>query len=102
MPKSDDEQQWIEWSPPWAPHVKGKYTPRKRGDEGFCEPQTVLMVCTHKDPETGKLCGANWQTKCSSGNVRSHINNFAKAHAHKDFTRPPRVVRPASKRVKEG
>jgi hypothetical protein len=90
------EEQWIEWSPPWAPHVKGRYTSKVRGDEGFCEPQRVTMVCTHR--ENGQLCGATWQTVCASGNVRGHINNFAKVHAHKDFAKAPRIVRPNSKR----
>jgi hypothetical protein len=89
-------EQWITWSPPWAKHVKGKYTRRVRGDEGFCEPQKITMECTHVDD--GRACGARWQTVCNSGNVRRHINNFAIAHAHKDFTKPPRIVRPNSKR----
>lgn len=81
----------------WAPHVKGKYSQKQRGDSGFCEPQQVHMLCTYRH-EDGKVCGATWQTWCSSGNVRGHINNFAKAHAHSTFENPPRVVRPGSKR----
>lgn len=92
------EPQWIEWSPPWAPHVKGKYTKRVRGDDGFCEPQRVQMACIHRG-ESGKVCGATWQTVCSTGNVRRHINTFAKVHAHKEFPSPERIVRPGSKRA---
>ena len=93
-----DKPKLIEWSPPWAPHVLGRYTPRERDEvTGLCEAQQVFMVCRFRNPD-GTLCGQTWQTTCASGNVRSHINNFAKAHAHKDFTAPPRVVRPGSKR----
>lgn len=91
-------QRWIQWSPPWATHVKGEYTERVRGDDGRCEPQKVRMTCTFTNPE-GVVCGATWQTTCASGNVCSHINNFAKAHAHQDFANPPLVVRPNSKRA---
>lgn len=92
------EEQWIDWSPAWAPHIKGRYTARIRDPEsGRSEPQKVTMRCTHEGE--GGVCGATWQTVCASGNVRVHINNFAKAHAHKDFASPARVVRPGSKRV---
>lgn len=90
-------EKWIQWSPPWAPHVKGRYTEKCRGDQGFCEPQRVTMLCAFKH-EDGSVCGATWQTVCASGNVRGHINNFAKAHDHKDFAAVPRVARPNSKR----
>ncbi len=93
-PRSD---QWLDWSPPWAPHVKGSYTVRVRGESGFCEPQKIRMQCDF-ELEPGRTCGATWQTVCTSGNVRSHINNFAKAHAHQDFPHPPRIERPGSKR----
>lgn len=90
--------KWLEWRPPWALHVKGEYTPRERGPSGFCEPQRVRMVCEF-ELSPGQRCGQTWQTTCASGNVRSHINNFAKAHAHFDFASVPRVVRPGSKRA---
>lgn len=93
------QEQWIQWSPRWAPHVKGKYNPRTRDEEtGMCEPQRVHMLCAFKHPD-GTVCGATWQTICASGNVRSHINTFAKQHGHKDFTRPGLIVRPDSKRA---
>ena len=91
------ESELIEWSPPWAPHVKGRYTPRTRGENGMCEPQHVYMLCAFKHND-GRICGETWQTVCASGNVRRHINNFAKAHSHSDFANPDRVVRPNSKR----
>lgn len=91
-------KQWIQWSPKWAPHVKGRYTKRERDPaNGMCEPQHVHMVCAHRG-EGGKLCGASWQTICASGQVRNHINRFAKQHTHTDFAQPARIVRPGSKR----
>lgn len=90
--------EWEEWSPSWAPHVKGRYT-RRTVDEvtRMPEPQQVRIVCTHRDDE-GKMCGETWQTSCSSGNVRRHIQNFAMNHIHKDPLQAPKVVRPGSKR----
>lgn len=91
--------KWVEWSPSWAPHVKGRYTERIRDPiTGMCRPQIVSMVCNYRNHE-GKICGATWSTLCSSGAVRNHISQFAFRHAHRDFASPQKVIRPGSKRV---
>lgn len=75
---------WIEWVPQWAPHIQGRYQRERVVDEqtGMPEPQRVECVCT--------VCGAKWQTDCTSGAMRSHVSRFAGVHLHRDpFTQPP-------------
>lgn len=71
-----------EWSPPWAKHVKGTYTPRKVTPQGELEePAVVSAKCS--------VCGAEYgPRKCDTGLVRNHIANFALAHAHRDHFNP--------------
>jgi hypothetical protein len=66
-----------EWSPTWAPHVKGIY-PSRTFDPitGQPDEQKISIQC--------QICGATWQVICTSGLVRSHISNFAKSHLHRD------------------
>lgn len=68
---------WVEWSPQWAPHVKGRYTLREVNSDGMPEEQHVEMIC--------EKCKATWQTRCSTGIVRAHIQRFAVQHTHKEF-----------------
>jgi hypothetical protein len=66
---------WESWSPRWAPHIDGKYEPISYDpDTGMPEPAKVTMRCTR--------CGVEWQTMCSSGQQRSHIQTFAQQHLH--------------------
>ncbi len=74
-------KKWIEWSPPWALHVKGKYTEREVRPDGLPEEQRVVMHCT--------VCGDAWQTGCTSGSVRQHIQRFAFVHIHRDALAVP-------------
>ena len=65
-----------EYSPAWAPHVTGTYGERVPDGDGGWEEQKVHIVCSE--------CGAKWVATCTSGNPRSHVTQFAKAHAHRD------------------
>lgn len=68
---------WEQWNPPNVPHVKGTFTQRTIDpDTKLPEEQTVRARC--------EQCGATWQTRCSSGRVREHIQRFALVHAHRD------------------
>lgn len=76
---------WDGWIPPYAPHVRGRWTRRIINDDGFPEPQNVEMICTE--------CNATWKTICTSGLVHGHIQRFALVHLHKDvFGVVPRVL----------
>ena len=70
------EEKWQEWSPPWAPHVLGRYTAREQPLEGEPQqPQRVEAVC--------KKCGGEpWRGVCTTGNVRGKISTFALEHRH--------------------
>ena len=67
------ERRWVDYSPPWAPHVRGRYEAREYGPDGRPEPQRVEMAC--------ERCGAAWQTTCETGMVRGHVDRFALVHA---------------------
>lgn len=81
MPTKDD---LIEWSPHFAPHVKGRYEPRTYNREaGMHNPQAIYMHCTFEG------CGTKWNTVCSTGQVRGQIARFAARHLHRDpFEKP--------------
>ena len=64
-----------EWSPAFAPHVKGYYEEREMGSDGMMEEAPVGAVCT--------LCNATFQRKCASGHMRQWIATFAKVHLHR-------------------
>jgi len=73
------EPVWVEYSPEWAKHVKGRYEERTYDEETKQpNPQRVEMTCTHEG------CGQSWKTVCASGLVRRHIANFAQSHLHRD------------------
>ena len=69
-------ETWDAWSPPFAPHVDGRWTRRVLAEDGTTEPQKVEMVCTH--------CGDKWQATCSTGLVHGHVQKFALLHLHRD------------------
>jgi hypothetical protein len=64
------------WRPPAAPHVEGEWTDRVFDERGMPEPQLIKMRC--------EKCGETWQTQCTSGLVRNHIQRFALIHLHRD------------------
>ena len=60
-----------EFTPPWAPLVKGWYTDRDEDGEG-----EVGAECTK--------CLGSFKRKCTSGLMRQHISNFARSHIHRN------------------
>lgn len=71
------------YSPLWCPNVVGRYSPRQQDPEtGMPEEQLWEAECT--------ACKARWgPAACTSGLVRNHIANFAKAHTHRDALQDP-------------
>lgn len=66
----------VEWRPPNARHVVGRWERRRMGEDGMPEPQTIVCECA--------VCGATWRGECTSGLVRQHVQRFALVHAHRD------------------
>ena len=76
------------WSPHWAPHVVGTWTPRTVDEEtGEVDPSIVRIVCG--------VCNATHRVDCKTGNVRGWINRFASVHYHADPLDPKQAVRQA-------
>lgn len=74
---------WTTWTPPYAPHVEGRYTELEI-DPDTNQPleQRVSAMC--------RQCGAEWgPVTCTSGMVRQHIATFARVHLHRDALREP-------------
>lgn len=94
------EPEWIQWSPANAPHVRGRYRPRKLDDNGLPEAQDFEAECTHVN-EAGSRCGARRVSSCTSGRVRERIQEFAARHMHDDPLKAPRVERPGSLRTND-
>ena len=90
------ELRWTAWSPPNAPHVKGRYTERTYDEDQLPEEQTVEAWCEHPDCDSKGV----WTRRCSSGQVRSHIATYGLVHAHRDHLRAPLVEHPDSLRAK--
>lgn len=66
-----------EWSPGWAPNVKGWFEERRFDDETRQPEETPWGAeCT--------TCGAKVKGMCTSGLFKQHIGNFALAHTHRD------------------
>lgn len=79
-----DERKTVEYRPPWAPHVVGRYPERLWDKEASAwVEQKIIMTCEHPG------CGGSFQTTCSSGMTREHVNNFAKSHVHRDVFKDP-------------
>jgi hypothetical protein len=64
-----------EWSPDWAPHVRGYYYDRLPDEDGIPEEAEVGASCGQ--------CGSVFKRMCASGMMRQHIANFAIAHTHR-------------------
>lgn len=80
----------IPYSPAFAPHVKGRYSPRVYDPElGEHEPQKVWAHCD--------ACGEDYgPIECKSGRVRQHVDTWAATgHLHRDRLDPRPVVKPA-------
>lgn len=70
------EELSIEYSPRWAPHVKGRYSLRVLDPETHePEEQRVEARCD--------LCGDRYKNVCRQGMPRNHILKFAAVHSHK-------------------
>lgn len=81
---------WVAYSPRFAPHVKGSYSPRTVDEEtGLREPQSVRATC--------EVCGAEYgPIECASGRVRQRVDTWAAVdHLHRDRLDPRPVVKPA-------
>jgi hypothetical protein len=82
----------VQWSPQFAPHVKGWYDERQYDpDDGMPDTQRWGAHCD--------VCQHDHQGSCDSGQVRKHIQRFALVHLHGDPLSAPRVVGEGSKRV---
>lgn len=66
----------VEWRPPSARHVVGRWERRRMGEDGMPEPQAIVCECS--------VCGATWRGECTSGLVRQHVQRFALVHAHRE------------------
>ena len=76
------------YTPNFALHVRGGWEAREADSIGAPAPQKIFAVCDK--------CNTEWQTTCTTGNVRSWINKFALAHLHRDpFAEP--MGKPGSK-----
>ena len=75
--------QWIKFSPAWAPHVHGEYTERVVDPEtNQFQEQVWKVVCT--------ICKSSWgPVKCQSGLTRKHIATFAVSHMHRNVLMDP-------------
>lgn len=69
---------WLEWTPPHAPYVTGRYELLDFDEEGNPEPQKVVVDCGYPG------CGGHFETTCKTGAVRTHIARFGALHTHKD------------------
>jgi hypothetical protein len=70
------ELTWLEYSPKFAEHVKGRYSKLVVDQETHeREPQLVEAYCT--------LCKGQYRNKCQQGMPRNHIVKFAILHVHK-------------------
>lgn len=72
-----------EWSPDWAPHVKGKFQDREVGRDGLPEEAHIEAFCT--------ACNATFRRMCASGRPRQWIGTFAAQHLHRNPLAPPSV-----------
>jgi len=77
----------VDYSPAFAPHVKGRYTARV-WDPGTArhEPQTWSATCAKCKDTYGP-------TQCDSGRVRQKIDTWALNHLHRDPMTPRPVVK---------
>lgn len=76
------------YTPEWAKHVIGRFNKRVIDqDSGEVDPQIIRMECGE--------CKQTHRVRCTSGNVTSWVNQFARVHLHADILDPSRKVRPS-------
>lgn len=71
-----------QYSPLYAPHVKGRYS-RRVLEDGVPQPQLVEATC--------EVCGAQYRNICRQGMPRQHISRFAGQHLHRHPMQPAKV-----------
>jgi hypothetical protein len=81
----------VDWSPQFAPHVRGWYEVRQYDDDGMPETQMWGATCD--------VCKHDHRGACDSGQVRKHIQRFAIVHLHGDPLSAPVVVGAGSRRI---
>lgn len=59
----------VKWSPPWAKHVAGEWTPNDEGD-----PIHIRLSCV--------ICGDESRTVCTQGLPRTQVSRYALLHMH--------------------
>ena len=74
-----DDELTFRYSPLYAKHVVGRYSPARLVD-GKREPQRVVMRC--------EVCGDQREVKCLQGMPRQHVSRFAQVHPHRAPMRP--------------
>lgn len=73
------------WVPVWAkPHLSASYTPL------ILDPQTGLVEETQHVICDCAHCGAHYQTECSTGVARNHIQKFCRTHLGCEAPKEPR------------
>jgi len=76
-----------EWSPSWAPHVKGYYYEREIDPiTHIPEEAEVGGECTHPGCTTVPKA---FKRMCMSGQFRTWISTFARLHLHRDTLNDP-------------
>lgn len=61
-----------EYSPPFAPHVRGSFPTLTRDEDGAPEPGVVRLSCGR--------CGDASEVRCASGRYRQRVAQYALAH----------------------
>lgn len=61
-----------DYSPPFAPHVRGSFPEVARDEDGAVEPLSVSLRCA--------ACGEECASRCTSGRPRERVLLFAVAH----------------------
>lgn len=71
-----------EYSPLFAPHVKGRYSKIEFEEDKVGgrtvmvrQPQMVEIVC--------EMCGQRYRRECRQGQPRLHVRRFAAIHLHR-------------------
>lgn len=70
-----------EYSPKWAPHVKGVYSREVDPETGQPEPTWVMLSCS--------ICQDVHRVRCDSGAPRNWVLKYATAHVHRDALKEP-------------
>ena len=62
-----------DFSPPFAPHVRGEYPEKTYDDDGRIDPVRILLSCSR--------CGDASEARCDSGRYREKVVKYALGHA---------------------